>query len=75
MGNYDDFDLDVKSIKGQDMETRGSSKPCSWIAEQVTGSIVTGCTGGCISTKCSKKCQPGTKATCVGACGSYTRTC
>lgn len=74
MGNYDDFDLDVKSIKGQN-EARGSSKVCSFISDNIISSIATGCTGGCISTKCTNKCPPGTKTTCVGACGSYTRTC
>ena len=51
MSNHDDFQLDTKKVNfDNDQEVRG---PLSWLGGTVLTSIVTGCTGDCLTRHCA----------------------
>ncbi|MDY2793640.1 hypothetical protein [Peptostreptococcus porci] len=54
MKNYEDFDLDLKSMKENNFEARVASSPvCSAIVSGVVSSVLTECSPQC-TNNCSK---------------------
>jgi len=58
MGKYDEFDLDIKETLDNDGGgvTRYSTNACWGVSSAIVSSVVTGCTGDCLTTKCSAHC-------------------
>lgn len=53
MGNYSDFDLDLKKDKANgDVSPASTSNPCWAVSSAISSSVITGCTGDCISANC-----------------------
>lgn len=51
MPSHDDFQLDVNKVNSNEQTPSGSGI-ISWISGTVVTSIITGCTGNCLSTYC-----------------------
>ena len=64
MANFDDFDLDLKKRvnPGNENETEGA---ISFVTGIIVGSVLTGCTDNCLTTKC----------TTGGGCGFFSINC
>jgi len=53
MGNYSDFDLNIKTTKNKNEVSPASTSNLCWAASSaVVSSVATGCTGQCVSTNC-----------------------
>ncbi len=58
MGNFNDFDLDIKKVEESNEK---SSSVGGAITTIIVGSVLTGCSGNCYTRTCSKGCATPTK--------------
>jgi len=70
MGNYNDFDLDIKKVQGNDADNP-SAKSTSWLSQIVSETVVTNltCHNGCTEVTCENSCG----VTCGASCGGHCR--
>lgn len=70
MGNFNDFDLDFKKIDESKNENTSVSVTISTI---IVGSVLTGCSGNCLTRTCSKGCPAPTKDRPAASCHKMIR--
>lgn len=70
MTNFDDFDLDLKRVKGSVTPDSTLGPVCTFVSGVISGSVLTGCSADCVTRHCSEGCPVPSRDYAHHSCGN-----